>query len=82
MTRVNVAALKSGLSKFLEIVKNGEEVIITSHGTEVAKLIPLEKKSVTYLDWANYLAKHRPIKPLKKGISSGKLIRQIRDEDE
>ena len=81
MTKVNVASLKSKLSEYLEIVQQGEEIVVTSHGEEIARIIPLENKKIKPTNWQEYLKSHRPLKPLKKALSSGKLIRQIRDEE-
>ena len=81
MTKVNVASLKSELSKYLEIVKQGEEIVITSHGEEIARLVPYENVEKSTSQLAGVTEKHHPLKPLKKAISSAKIIRQIRDEE-
>ena len=81
LTKVNVATLKSQLSKYLEIVRHGEEIIITSHGEEIARIVPFENKSVQPIDWQEYLKSHKPLKTLKKPVSFAKIIRQIRDEE-
>ncbi len=44
MKSVSVARLKSNLSQYLNAVKNGAEIIVTSHRHPVARLTPLEKK--------------------------------------
>lgn len=41
MTRVSVSELKARLSAFLEIVRSGEEVLVTDRGRPVARLVPL-----------------------------------------
>ena len=41
MTRVGVARLKAQLSRYLEVAKHGEEIVITDRGRPVAKLVPL-----------------------------------------
>ncbi|MBA3652298.1 MAG: type II toxin-antitoxin system prevent-host-death family antitoxin [Chthoniobacterales bacterium] len=38
-----MATLKSKLSHYLEAVKKGEEIVITSHRHPVARLLPLAK---------------------------------------
>jgi len=38
---VNVYAAKTQLSRLLEQVERGEEVVITRHGKPVAKLVPI-----------------------------------------
>ena len=42
MEKVAVSRLRENLMIFLKKVENGESVIITSRGKEVAKLVPLE----------------------------------------
>lgn len=38
--QVNIYEAKTNLSKLLEIVKEGEEVILAKSGTPIAKIIP------------------------------------------
>lgn len=42
MTQVNIHEAKTHLSKLLEAVARGEEVVIAKSGRPVAKLVPLE----------------------------------------
>ena len=44
MAAYNVHEAKSSLSKLLERVEEGEEVVIARHGTPVAKLVPFKRK--------------------------------------
>lgn len=44
MAAYNVHEAKSSLSKLLERVEEGEEVVIARHGTPVAKLVPVVRK--------------------------------------
>ncbi|MBY0274993.1 type II toxin-antitoxin system Phd/YefM family antitoxin [Candidatus Binatia bacterium] len=41
---VNVYAAKTQLSRLLERVSHGEEVVITRHGKPVAKLVPITRR--------------------------------------
>jgi prevent-host-death family protein len=41
MTKVGVARLKAQLSRYLDVAKRGEEVVITERGRPVAKLVAL-----------------------------------------
>jgi len=41
MQQVSVAQLKAHLSKYLEVVRSGQEVVITDRGRPVARLSPL-----------------------------------------
>ena len=40
MQTVSVSALESGLSRYIESVKAGEEVVVTEHGEAIARVIP------------------------------------------
>jgi len=44
MAAYNVHEAKSSLSKLLERVEEGEEVVIARHGTPVARLVPVVRK--------------------------------------
>jgi prevent-host-death family protein len=46
MKTTSISKLKSSLSLFLDIIKNGEEVIITDRGKAFAKIIPLDKTDI------------------------------------
>jgi prevent-host-death family protein len=41
MASIGIAALKARLSRYLEQVKGGHEVVITDRGLPVAKLVPV-----------------------------------------
>jgi len=41
MNIVNIATLKEKLSYYLGLVKQGEEVVVTSHRHKVARILPL-----------------------------------------
>jgi len=41
MTRVSISELKAKLSQFLDLVRQGEEVIVTDRGRPVARIGPL-----------------------------------------
>jgi prevent-host-death family protein len=44
METVGAFEAKTYLPKLLERVSQGEEIVITRHGTPIAKLVPFEKK--------------------------------------
>jgi prevent-host-death family protein len=41
MTTVSITDLKAGLSAFLDIVRGGNEVLVTDRGRPIARLIPV-----------------------------------------
>jgi prevent-host-death family protein len=45
MKKAGVAELKANLSRYLDQVKGGNDVIVTERGQPVAKLVPLEGAS-------------------------------------
>jgi prevent-host-death family protein len=50
---VNVHEAKTHLSRLLERIERGEEVVIARAGTPVAKLVPIEPKKTRGL-WGKY----------------------------
>jgi prevent-host-death family protein len=60
MMTVNVATLKEKLSYYLGLVKEGQEVVVTSHRHRVARILPLSTPS------AEVTKPSRPVKDLKK----------------
>jgi antitoxin (DNA-binding transcriptional repressor) of toxin-antitoxin stability system len=60
MNIVNVAILKEKLSYYLGLVKSGQEVIVTSHRHQVARILPVTAPS------AEIVEPTRPVKDLRK----------------
>lgn len=60
MNIVNVAILKEKLSYYLNLVKSGEEVVVTSHRHQVARILPVTTPS------AEIIEPTRPVKDLRK----------------
>jgi antitoxin (DNA-binding transcriptional repressor) of toxin-antitoxin stability system len=60
MNVVNVAILKEKLSYYLGLVKSGEEVIVTSHRHQVARILPVTAPT------AEIVEPTRPVKDLQK----------------
>jgi len=50
MVTVNVATLKEKLSYYLRLVKNGREIIVTSHHHPVAKILPVSAATVRIIE--------------------------------
>jgi prevent-host-death family protein len=67
MKSVSVAELKSKLSQYLAAVKNGKQIVVTSHRHSIARIVPLEK-SATDLE----------IIPARKPVSSLKQIKGVK----
>jgi len=81
MVKVNVATLKAELSKYLDMAQSGEQVVVTSHGQEIAKIGPAQLVNTPPVNWSDFKKKFPGIKSKKKGTPAAQLIRQIRDEE-
>jgi prevent-host-death family protein len=66
------------LSKLIDRVESGEEIVITRHGRPVARVTAAEQPKKT-IDFEG-LAETRKKLPPWKG-SSAKLLRKLRDEE-
>ncbi len=62
MESVSVATLKSKLSQYLQAVKKGQEITVTSHQHPVARLVPVAKQPVEI----EVIPAAKPISSLKK----------------
>jgi len=60
MTTVNVATLKEKLSYYLRLVREGKEIVVTSHRHRVARILPPSGLS------AEVTGPSRSVKDLKK----------------
>jgi prevent-host-death family protein len=70
MTTVNVATLKEKLSYYLRLVRQGQEIVVTSHRHRVARILPPSAPD------AQMTGPSRPVKDLKKirGIKSRRSV--------
>jgi len=44
MVKASISRLKSRLSDYVKLVRNGEEVLITDRGLPVARIVPLDSE--------------------------------------
>jgi prevent-host-death family protein len=82
MGKHSVAEAKSHLSSLIDRALDGDEVIITRHGTPVVEIRPVVKQArvltheaIEWLD-ANRVVPQRPATQ-----NAAEIIRQMRDED-
>ena len=54
-SRVGIREAKIHLSKLLEDVKQGKEIIITNHGKPVGRIIPVHQRSLTLAERVSQL---------------------------
>ena len=79
MTIVNVATLKEKLSYYLQLVRGGKEVVVTSHDTKIARILPIGSPSVEILQPKRPTSELRKIKGVKpRAISAVDLLMQDR----
>jgi len=64
---------KNKLSQLLELAEQGEEILITRHGKEVAKLVPVHRT----LDRESAKRTAAEIREMRQGVTLGGL--QIKD---
>lgn len=64
---ISVRELKSHLSEYLRRVAEGEEVVVTSHGKEVARLVPPRSRRRTGSAEAELIARFRGLPWVRPG---------------
>jgi prevent-host-death family protein len=75
MIQVGAYEAKTQLSSLLDKVQEGEEVVITRHGTPVARLVPAKAVDKAAIDEA--IAQ---LKEMRKGLTLGGLSwKELRD---
>jgi prevent-host-death family protein len=62
MQSISVATLKGNLSGYLEAVKNGQEIIVTSHRHPIARLLPATTRGADL----GIIPARKPVSALKK----------------
>ena len=74
MTTVNVATLKENLSYYLRLVREGQEIVVTSHRHRVARILPPSAPD------GQVTEPPRPVRDLKKikGIKSRRSLSAVR----
>ena len=74
MVTVNVRQARESLSKLLDAVEAGEEVVIVRRGRAVARLVPAVEPSVRFADRSELRA---PLPPMTE--SAAEVVRTLRD---
>ncbi len=74
MTIVNVATLKEKLSYYLGLVKEGQEVVVTSHRHRVARILPASAPDTQVTEPS------RPVNDLRKikGVKPRRSVSAVR----
>ncbi|MDJ0817321.1 MAG: type II toxin-antitoxin system prevent-host-death family antitoxin [Desulfobacterales bacterium] len=71
MESIGVSKLRENMVQFLNKVRRGESITITSRGTEIAMLIPIKKKKESARD---------ALKQLRKTAVVGDVVSPIDEE--
>jgi prevent-host-death family protein len=71
MRTIAVSELRDNLMSFIKKVQAGEDIIVTSRGNEVVKLVPVENKK--------QMAKER-LKELQKTAYVGDILSPVNEE--
>jgi len=80
MNTVNVATLKEKLSYYLKLVQEGQEVVVTSHRHQVARILPATAPNSQLREPsrpAKDLVKLRGVKP-RRSVSAVKTLLEDR----
>jgi|APSaa5957512576_1039674.scaffolds.fasta_scaffold292347_1 prevent-host-death family protein len=86
--QVGIRDAKMNLSKYLKLVKEGQEVILTERGHPIGKIVPIKKTELSLKDRIRRLEESGILEPEKKlsGISppipiNGKSAQEYLQED-
>ncbi|MCL4543142.1 MAG: type II toxin-antitoxin system prevent-host-death family antitoxin [Chloroflexi bacterium] len=66
MITADVAELHAALESYLARVQTGEQVVVTDHGREIARLVPTTSASLAALDYEDLVASGIIIPPERK----------------
>ena len=78
MQKVNVRELRQQISRLLDAVAVGEEVVIMRHGKPAARLLPISEAEIAKIRFPDHSDLRRMIPPAK--VSATDIIREMRDE--
>ena len=78
MQRVNVREARQQISRLLDTVATGEEIVIMRHGKPAARLLPASDVETGKMRFPDRSALRAMIPPAK--LPAAELIREMRDE--
>jgi prevent-host-death family protein len=76
----SIREAKSKLSKLLDLADRGEEVIITSHGKQRARLVPIRQHSGATFDMDKLRRLAKQASTGKRGPDSTQIISDLRED--
>ena len=81
MKKASITILKAQLSRYLDVVKAGEEVIVTERGRPVARLVPIDRADLPTGRVAQLVREGRMRSPSKDEPMPGEGDSRPRDPD-
>ena len=69
MATASIAELKAKLSAYLDVVKSGEEVVVTDRGHAIARVVPFTQSGATPAEYEEMIRSGQII-PAKKKLSA------------
>jgi prevent-host-death family protein len=78
MQKVNVREARQQISRLLDAVALGEEIVIMRHGKPAARLLPIPKDETVQICFPDRSALRAMVPPAK--LSAVKLVREMRDD--
>ena len=78
MQRVNVREARQQISRLLDAVAVGEEIVIMRHGKPAARLLPVSEVETGKMRFPDRSTLRAMVPPAK--VSATELIREMRDE--
>jgi len=78
MQKVNVREARQQISRLLDAVAQGEEIVIMRHGKPAARLVPMPDFETARISFLDRSALRTKIPPAK--LSAVEVVRKMRDE--
>ena len=78
MQKVNVREARQQISRLLDAVAQGEEIVIMRNGKPAARLVPMPEVETAGIKFPDRSALRAKIPPAK--LSAAEVIREMRDE--
>ncbi len=78
MQKINAKEVRRSISRLLDLVKAGEEIVILRRGRPVARMSRVEEEEEKPVRFPDHSALRSRLPPMKQGSAS--LIRDMRDE--
>lgn len=78
MQKINVKEVRRSISRLLDLVKAGEEIVILRRGRPIARMTRVEEQQERPVRFPDHSTLRSKLPPMKQGSAS--LVRDMRDE--